>query len=116
MHISNGDLVEVYGSARPEVTRVEKWRNYISLRGGTVNFGKLTMHDTDLMMLDVSQDVWFELDTAHYYAQMVNGFMRMTPQAGLQVFMPDIGNVPNRDLSLRWLKNRNLPPPSDLKK
>jgi hypothetical protein len=42
------------GSAliRPEVTRVEKWRNYISLRGGTVDFGKLTMHNTDLMMID----------------------------------------------------------------
>jgi hypothetical protein len=116
VHIASGDLIEVYGSARPEVTRVEKWRNYIRLRGGTVDFGKLTMHDTDLMMIDVSQDAWFELDTAHYYAQMVNGFMRMTPQAGLQVFMPDVGNVPNRDLSLQWLKNRKVPPPTDLKK
>lgn len=116
VHITGGDLIEVYGSAQPEVTQVEKWRNYISLRGGTVDFGKLTMHDTDLMMIDVSQDAWFELDTAHYYAQMVNGFMRMTPQAGLQVFMPDVGKVSHRDLSLQWLKNRHGPLPPDLKK
>jgi hypothetical protein len=43
----------------------------------------------------------------------------MTPQAGLQIFMPDLDEMRKRNkggqsIGLEWLKNRNLPPPADL--
>jgi hypothetical protein len=42
----------------------------------------------------------------------------MTPQAGMQIFMPDLDTIPhnkaNQNISLEWLKNRNISPPSDL--
>jgi hypothetical protein len=119
VHIGNktGDLVSVFGVARPEVIRVKQWRNFIRLRGGTVNFGKLTMNQADLFLIDDSDDEWFNFDLAHYEEQLVNGRIQMTPQAGLRVFMPDINKIPpnaaNRAISLQWLKNRNLPPPPD---
>jgi hypothetical protein len=118
VRIVNPDLEEIYGNAQSDVTRVEQWRNFIRLRDGTIDFGKLTMHHVDLIMIDISKDAWFDLDLTHYQAQLVNGYTRMTPQAGLQIFMPDLGEIPHnkatQNISIEWLKNRNLPPPPDV--
>jgi len=119
VHIGKlGDVVSVYGSARPEVQQVRQWRNFIELHGGTLGFGKIIMRNTDIVMIDTSNDAWFNFDLAHYQEQLVNGYTRMTPQAGLQIFMPDINKIPrtktNRAISLEWIKNRNIAPPVDI--
>lgn len=118
VRIVNPDVEEVYGNATEDVNRVEQWRNYLQLNGGTIDFGKLTMHHVDLIMIDLSDDAWFDLDLTNYQEQLVNGYTRMTPQAGLQIFMPDLDTLPhnksNQNISLEWLKNRNLSPPADL--
>ncbi len=119
IRVVNPDLEEIYGDAKTDVTRVEQWRNFIRLRDGTIDFGKLTMHHVDLIMIDISKDPWFDLDLANYQEQLVNGYTRMTPQAGLQIFMPDMRDLPHpktvQNISIEWLKNRNIPPPPDIK-
>ncbi|MFL6354399.1 MAG: hypothetical protein ACJ74Z_21460 [Bryobacteraceae bacterium] len=118
VHIVNPDLEEIYGNAQSDVERVEQWRNFIRLRDGTIDFGKLTMHHVDLIMIDISKDPWFDIDLAHYQEQLVNGYTRMTPQAGVQIFMPDLREIPqdkaSHNISIEWLKNRNIPPPPDV--
>lgn len=89
VRVVNPDLEEIYGDAQSDVTRVEQWRNFIRLSGGTIDFGKLTMHHVDLIIIDISKDPWFNIDLANYQEQLVNGYTRMTRQAGLQIFMPD---------------------------
>jgi len=115
VRIANPDIEEIYGNAKEDVIRVAQWRNFLQLRGGTIDFGKLTMHQVDVIMVDLANDAWFDLDLAHYQEQLVNGYTRMTPQAGLQIFMPDLNTVPqtkaNKDISMEWIKNRNIPPP-----
>jgi hypothetical protein len=118
VHIAKtGDIVEVYGSAKPEIMKVKEWRNFIGLRG-TLEFGKLTMRNADIMMIDISKDNWFNFDLSRYQEQIVNGYTRMTPQAGMQIFMPDIDKIPhnkaNQSISLQWIKNRNVSPPADI--
>jgi hypothetical protein len=118
VRIVNPDVEETYGNAQEDVTRVAQWRNFLQLRGGTIDFGKLTMHHVDLIMVDLSDDAWFDLDLAHYQEQLVNGYTRMTPEAGLQIFMPDLDTIPktkqNQNISMEWLKNRNVAPPADV--
>jgi hypothetical protein len=118
LHVVNPDLEEVYGDAQEEVERVEQWRNFLRLSGGSIDFGKLTMHHVDLIMIDISNKPWFDLDLTHYQDQLVNGYTRMTPQAGLQIFMPDLSDLPKskttHSVSIEWLKNRNVPPPADV--
>jgi hypothetical protein len=94
VRIVNPDLEAVYGDAETTVKDVEQWRNFLKLSGGTLDFGKLTMRHVDLIMIDLSNDAWFDLDLAHYQEQLVNGYTRMTPQAGLQIFMPDLNKLP----------------------
>jgi hypothetical protein len=118
VRIVNPDVEEVYGNATEDVTRVQQWRNYLQLDGGTIDFGKLTMRHVDLIMVDLSDDAWFDLDLTNYQEQLVNGYTRMTPNAGLQIFMPDLDTIPknkaNQNISLEWLKNRNVSPPANL--
>lgn len=118
VRVVNPDIEEVYGNAEEAVTRLEEWRNFLRLNDGTIDFGKLTMHHVDLTMVDLSSDAWFDLDLNNYQNQLVNGYTRMTPEAGVQIFMPDLDKLPknsgNQNVSLEWLKHRNLPPPPDV--
>ncbi len=118
VRVVNPDLEEVYGDAAQDVAHVEQWRNFLRLKGGVLDFGKLTMHDVDLIMIDISNDAWFDLDLAHYQDQLVNGYTRMTPQAGLQIFMPDLDELKSGKVrgqtNIEWMKNRNISPPPNV--
>ena len=118
VRVVNPDLEEIYGDAQTEAERVEQWRNFLSLKGGSIDFGRLIMDPVDLIMIDTSNDAWFDLDLAHYQKQLVHGYTRMTPTAALQIFMPDLQNVPqdpaNQDISIEWMRNRNVAPPKDV--
>jgi len=118
VRVVNPDIEEIYGNAQDDVSHVAQWRNFLELHDGTLDFGKLTMRHVDLIMVDLSNDAWFDLDLAHYQDQLVNGYTRMTPQAGLQIFMPDLDKIPhgkaNQNIGMEWLKNRNLPPPPEI--
>ncbi len=118
VRVVSPDLEEVFGNAEEAVSRVEQWRNFLRLNDGTIDFGKLTMHHVDITMVDLSDDAWFDLDLNNYQNQLVNGYTRMTPQAGLQIFMPDLDRLPktkgSQNISMEWLKHRDLPPPPDI--
>jgi hypothetical protein len=118
VRVVSPDIEEVFGNAEDAVTRVEQWRNFLRLNEGTIDFGKLTMHHVDLIMVDLSDDAWFDLDLNNYQNQLVNGYTRMTPAAGLQIFMPDLDTLPKnkgvQNVNLEWMKHRNLPPPPDV--
>ena len=61
---------------------------------------------------------WFDLDLNNYQNQLVYGYTRMTPQAGLLIFMPDLDTLllskGKQNISMEWMKHRNLPPPPDV--
>jgi hypothetical protein len=118
VRVVSPDIEEIFGNAEEDAAHVDQWRNFLRLNGGTIDFGKLTMHHVDLTMVDLSDDAWFDLDLNNYQNQLVNGYTRMTPEAGLQIFMPDLDKLPKNNgtqkISMEWLKHRNLPPPPEV--
>ncbi len=113
------DIEVVYGDTANDPNELAQWHNFFRLRNGTIDFGKLTMHHVDLTMIDASKDPWFDLDLVNYQAQLVNGYTRMTAQAGMEIYMPDVDEkAPKKmaqSVSLEWLKNRNTSLPADVK-
>jgi hypothetical protein len=111
--LKNPDIIVTYGTdAEDDAARTEQWHNFLSLKGGTLEFGKLTMRHADLIMIDASKEPWFDLDLVNYQAQLIYGYTRMTPQAGLQIFMPGLDKVPKPGtVDREWIQNRDLPPP-----
>ena len=71
-----------------------KARNYMFFRGGVLRFGKLTMHDADLMIVDATPADPFDFFLDQYNAQLVAGYEKNTPDHGLIVFMPDYKRTP----------------------
>ena len=82
-----------------------KAANYMFFRGGVLRFGKLTMHDTDLMIVDAEPEDPFDFFLDQYNAQLVAGYEKNTPDHGLIVFMPDYKRTPP-------LKPVSVPTPS----
>jgi hypothetical protein len=68
-------------------------RNYIYFRGGLLRFGKLTMTDTDLLIVDADQRDPFDLYMLRYNLQLVAGHTVNLPTYGLRVSMPDYRTV-----------------------
>jgi hypothetical protein len=64
-------------------------RNYLYFHGGIVRFGKLTMTDADLQLVDADPADPFDFSPAQYLSQLVTGYSRTTLRGGLKVLMPD---------------------------
>ena len=64
-------------------------RNYLFFKGGSVRFGKLTMSDTDLELIDASPADPFDFSIDHYSEQLAAGYAKMTRTGGLCVHVPD---------------------------
>jgi hypothetical protein len=67
--------------------------NYMYYYGGTLRFGKLTMVDTDLQLIDAEPRNPFDFSPQRYNEQLVAGYSKNTANHGLMVFMPDLSAV-----------------------
>jgi hypothetical protein len=90
-------MLKMTGSAsppqRPATLPLPRARNYLYFFGGSIRFGKLTMHDADMQLIDADPRDPFDFFPARYEAQLVAGYSRNTRRKGLQVFMPDYARV-----------------------
>jgi hypothetical protein len=78
---------------RPATLPLPGARNYLYFFGGSIRFGKLTMNDADMQLIDANPRDPFDFWPARYEAQLVAGYSRNTRRKGLQVFMPDYSRV-----------------------
>ena len=69
--------------------------NFIYFRGGKLRFGKLTMHDTDLLINDDDERDPLDLYLAHYNKQLAAGHTKNLPDLGLRTWMVDYRRVVN---------------------
>lgn len=79
--------------ARPATLPMPAAKNYLYFYGGSIRFGKLTMTDADLQLIDADPSNAFDFYPAKYEDQLVAGYSRNTRRKGLQVFMPDYARV-----------------------
>ena len=79
--------------ARPATLPLPSAQNYLYFFGGSIRFGKLTMSDADMQLIDADPSNPFDFFPARYEAQLVAGYSRNTRRKGLQVFMPDYARV-----------------------
>jgi hypothetical protein len=78
---------------RPATLPLPRARNYLYFFGGSIRFGKLTMSDADMQLIDADPRDPFDFYPARYEAQLIAGYSRNTPRHGLQVYMPDYRRV-----------------------
>jgi len=67
--------------------------NYMYYAGGVLTFGKLTMTDTDMQLIDDNPGDPFDFSQDRYNDQLVAGYSKNTTKLGLKVYMPDFHRV-----------------------
>jgi hypothetical protein len=68
-------------------------KNYIYWRGGSLSFGKLTMTETDLELVDADPKDAFDFSVAHWNDQLVAGYSKTTGARGLKAHVPDYNDL-----------------------
>jgi hypothetical protein len=81
---------------RPLTPPNGRFSNYMYFRGGTLRFGKLTMVDTDMLLVDADQKDPFDFSPEEYNDQLVAGYSKNTRSHGLVVYMPDLSDLSRR--------------------
>ena len=96
--VENGGVTLVFGTESAGSSERERplplpnatAPNYMYFRGGTLRFGKLTMADSDLDIVDMDPRDPFDFDLGEYQRQLVAGYSKSTARNGLITFMPDL--------------------------
>src|SRR5262245_23451300 len=96
--IADGLVFEQFGGEKPnrQLTPPIASHNYMYYRGGTLRFGKLTMVDADLMLVDDDPRDPFDFSPAEYKRQLVAGYSKITHDNGLVTYMPDLSKIGKR--------------------
>jgi hypothetical protein len=89
IQIRNNTLLQRFGGRLPSLAS----GNYMSYRGGRLRFGKLTMDNTDMILIDLDPRDPFDFYLTHYKDQLVAGYTKTTPAFGLRVFMRDYNKL-----------------------
>jgi hypothetical protein len=96
VQLSNGNIVLTFGSWREyQWARVDA-QNYMWYHGNRLQFGKLTMHDTDLLLVDPDPRDPFDFDLDHYQEQLMAGYSKITATFGLRTTMVDYNKLKRR--------------------
>ena len=96
IRIEGDRIVEVFGT-RPAHGSDGVAKNYMYYRGGVLKFGKLTMNDTDLRLVDADPRDPFAFSPAQYLKQLTAGYSKSLPNGGLRTFMPDLDQAERPD-------------------
>lgn len=67
--------------------------NYMAYHGNQLRFGKLTMADTDMILMDMDPQDPFDFYLDHYNDQLSVGNVKVTPKFGLRVYMRDFNKL-----------------------
>jgi hypothetical protein len=99
IEVTDSEIVQTFApdSSHPALHLLEpplpKAENYMFFRKGVLRFGKLTMEDTDLLIVDAEPRDPFDFWLDRYNEQLVAGYSRNTRDHGLIVMMPDFAKV-----------------------
>lgn len=94
VRIADGTLIQTFGSGeRQRLSPAPTSRNYIYWRGHELQFGKLTMTDTDLELVDEDPKDPFDFSSDHWNDQLVAGYSKTMGNRGLKAHMPDFNDL-----------------------
>ncbi len=94
VRLEQNNIVQVIGRPTKQTMPYIKAANYMAYRGNQLRFGKLTMSDTDMVIIDMDPKDPFDFYLDHYKEQLVAGFTKETMSFGLRVFMRDYNKLP----------------------
>jgi hypothetical protein len=93
VRLQGNDVVLTFGGEKREPLAVP-YPSYMAYRGNFLRFGKLAMHDTDMILIDMDPKDPFDFSLDRYREMLSAGYTKITPQFGLRVYMRDLNKLP----------------------
>jgi len=92
--IDGDEMVQVFGPPNAALKDPPTpAKNYIYFYGGRIKFGKLTMNDVDLELIDKDPSNPLDFSLQHYYEQLQAGYSKMTASQGLVTYIADYSAI-----------------------
>jgi len=89
VRVQGDEIVQTFGKPTRNPAPQHPPSNYMAYRGGVLRFGRLTMTNVDMQLIDADPADPFEFFPDHYNDQLVAGYSKTTASGGLRVYMPD---------------------------
>jgi hypothetical protein len=89
--LRGNEIVMRYGDASPEPQKMPG--NYMAYRGAQLRFGRLTMTDTDLILIDMNPEDPLDFYLEHYKEQLAAGYTKNTLNSGLRSYFRDYNKL-----------------------
>lgn len=93
IHLDGNNIVQIFGEPKKYPWIKVPAQNYMAYRGNKLQFGKLLMSDTDLLLIDPAPKDPFDFYLDRYKDQLVAGYSKTTPSFGLNVYMVDFNKL-----------------------
>jgi hypothetical protein len=98
LRIQGDSIVLTFGKVDSKSEKSVVAGNYMSYEGNILRFGKLTMNDADMILIDMDSRDPFDFYLDKYKEQLTAGYSKTTPKFGLRVYMKDFNKL-NRPTS-----------------
>jgi hypothetical protein len=93
IHLEGNNIVQIFGEPKKYPWIKIAAQNYMAYRGNKLQFGKLLMSDTDLVLIDPAPKDPFDFYLDRYKDQLVAGYSKTTSSFGLNVYMVDFNKL-----------------------
>jgi hypothetical protein len=93
VRLEEDNIIQVFGSPKDVQWAQVPAQNYMAYRGNRLKFGKLTMENTDMVLIDPDARDSFDFYLDHYKDQLMAGYTKITTGFGLRVFMVDYNKL-----------------------
>ncbi|HEY2119270.1 MAG TPA: hypothetical protein VGH37_08820 [Candidatus Acidoferrum sp.] len=98
--IENNSIITIFGDGGKAVRASEEQGNYMSFQGNRVQFGKMVMESTDLVVFDLDPGDPLDWNQSRYKDQLVAGYSKITPNFGLRAYVKDFSKLPRSSAAL----------------
>lgn len=107
IHLEGNNIVQIFGDPKKYPWIKAPAQNYMAYRGNRLQFGKLLMSDTDLVIIDPAPKDPFDFYLDRYKDQLVAGYSKTTPTNGLRVYMVDFNKLKQKAPQPKAVKKDN---------
>jgi hypothetical protein len=90
--IEGNAIVLTFGD-KNRATKARQTGNYMSFRGNRLRFGKLTMTDVDMTLIDMDPTDPFDFFLDRYKDQIAAGYSKISSNSALRIFVKDFNKL-----------------------
>ena len=94
VRLEKNSIVTVFGDGGKSAVELGGQENYMSFKGNYVKFGRLTMENTDLTLVDLDPKDPLDWNQERYKEQLVEGYSKIKDNFGLRSYVKDYGKLP----------------------